>query len=127
MVKAVRPLPPLHIDWRPMNRLAGCRSVQDFVTVQSEIARCRLGHAVESNGRIAEVSINPSCRRSPHHSISGKSKRERSPRRLFRSEWLLRPPHLPVRREIATELAARGFSADGKPYAATSIKRMVEA
>jgi phasin family protein len=40
-----------------MNRLAGCRSVQDFVTVQSEIVRDGLGHTVNSSRRIAEVSI----------------------------------------------------------------------
>jgi phasin family protein len=40
-----------------MNRLAGCRSVQDLITVQSEIVRDRFGHALESNRRIAEVSI----------------------------------------------------------------------
>jgi phasin family protein len=40
-----------------MNRLAGCRSVQDLVTVQSEIVRDGLGQAVNSSRRIAEVSI----------------------------------------------------------------------
>jgi phasin family protein len=40
-----------------MNRLAGCRSVQDLVTVQSEIVRDGLGHTVNSRRRIAEVSI----------------------------------------------------------------------
>ena len=40
-----------------MNRLAGCRSVQDLVTVQSEIVRDGLGHTVNSSRRIAEVSI----------------------------------------------------------------------
>jgi phasin family protein len=40
-----------------MNRLAGCRSVQDLVTVQSEIVRDGLGEAVNSSRRIAEASI----------------------------------------------------------------------
>jgi hypothetical protein len=40
-----------------MNRLASCRSVQDLITVQSEIVRDRLGHTVDSSRRIAEVSI----------------------------------------------------------------------
>jgi phasin family protein len=40
-----------------MNRLAGCRSLQDFLTVQSEITRDRLGDAVNSGRRIAEVSL----------------------------------------------------------------------
>ena len=36
-----------------MNRLAACRSLQDFLTVQSEITRDRLGDAVNSGRRIA--------------------------------------------------------------------------
>jgi len=40
-----------------MSRLAGCRSVQDLVSVQSEIVRDGLGQAVNSSRRIAEVSI----------------------------------------------------------------------
>ena len=40
-----------------INRLAGCRSLQDFLTVQSEITRDRLGDAVNSGRRIAEVSL----------------------------------------------------------------------
>ena len=40
-----------------MNRLAGCRSLQDFLTVQSEITRDRLGDVVNSGRRIAEVSL----------------------------------------------------------------------
>jgi len=40
-----------------MNRLASCRSVQDLITVQSEIVRDRLGHTLDSSRRIAEVSI----------------------------------------------------------------------
>src|SRR3954447_23034449 len=39
------------------NRLAGCRSVQDLVTVQSEIVRDGLGEAVNGSRRIAEASI----------------------------------------------------------------------
>jgi len=40
-----------------MNRLAGCRSLQDLVTVQSEVVRDGLGQTVNSSRRIAEVSI----------------------------------------------------------------------
>jgi phasin family protein len=40
-----------------LNRLAGCRSLQDFVTVQTDIARDRLGHTFESSRRLAEVSV----------------------------------------------------------------------
>jgi phasin family protein len=40
-----------------MNKLAGCRSLQDLVTVQSEMVRDRLGHAVEGGRRITEVSM----------------------------------------------------------------------
>lgn len=40
-----------------MNRLAGCRTFQDFVTVQSDIMRDRLGQTVEGSRRIAEVSM----------------------------------------------------------------------
>ena len=39
-----------------MSRLASCRSLHDFVAVQSDIARDRLGHNVESGRRLAEVS-----------------------------------------------------------------------
>jgi phasin family protein len=44
-----------HLD--AMNRVAGCRSLQDLVSVQSEIVRDRLGEAVDSSRRIAEVSF----------------------------------------------------------------------
>jgi phasin family protein len=40
-----------------MNRLASCHSLQGFVTVQSDVARDRLGHTVESSRRLAEVSL----------------------------------------------------------------------
>jgi phasin family protein len=40
-----------------LNRLAGCRSLQDFVAVQTDIARDRLGHTFESSRRLAEVSV----------------------------------------------------------------------
>ena len=38
-----------------MSRLTSCRSMQDFVTLQSDL-RDGLGHTVESSRRIAEVS-----------------------------------------------------------------------
>ena len=40
-----------------MNKLAGCRSLQDLVRVQTEIARDQFGEAVESGRRIAEISV----------------------------------------------------------------------
>jgi len=40
-----------------ISRLTSCRSLQDFVTVQSDIMRDRLGHTVESSRRLAEVSV----------------------------------------------------------------------
>ena len=40
-----------------MNRLASCRSFQHFLAVQSEITRERLGDAVNSGRRFAEVSL----------------------------------------------------------------------
>jgi phasin family protein len=43
-------------NFQAMNKLAGCRSLQDVVTVQTEIARDRFGQAVESSRRIAEIS-----------------------------------------------------------------------
>lgn len=40
-----------------LNRLAGCRSVPDFIAIQGDVMRDRLGEAVESSRRIAEVSM----------------------------------------------------------------------
>src|SRR3954462_15792704 len=40
-----------------INRLASCHSQQDFVSVQSHIARDRLAHTVESSRRLATVSL----------------------------------------------------------------------
>jgi phasin family protein len=40
-----------------INRLASCHSLQDFVSVQSHIARDRLAHTVESSRRLATVSL----------------------------------------------------------------------
>jgi phasin family protein len=39
-----------------MSRLTSCRSLQDFVTIQSDLVRDGLGHTVESSRRIAEVA-----------------------------------------------------------------------
>ena len=39
-----------------LNRLAGCRSVQDFVAVQSDLVRDNLWQIIETNKRIAELS-----------------------------------------------------------------------
>src|SRR4051794_31042953 len=40
-----------------LNRLAGCRSVQDFVAVQSDLARDDLQQVIATNQRIAELSV----------------------------------------------------------------------
>src|SRR4051794_39880136 len=40
-----------------LNRLAGCRSVQDFVAVQSDLARDDLQQIIATNQRIAELSV----------------------------------------------------------------------
>lgn len=40
-----------------LNRLAGCRSVQDFVAVQTDVVRERLGQTIESSRHIAEASM----------------------------------------------------------------------
>ena len=40
-----------------VNRLAGTRSVQDFVAVQSDLARDALQQVIDTNKRIAEVSL----------------------------------------------------------------------
>src|SRR3954464_8359578 len=40
-----------------VNRLAGTRSVQDFVAVQSDLARDGLSQVIDTNKRIAEVSV----------------------------------------------------------------------
>ena len=40
-----------------VNRIVGTRSVQDFVAVQSELARDGLQQVIDTNRRIAEVSL----------------------------------------------------------------------
>ena len=40
-----------------MNRIAGVRSVQDFVAVQSDLARDNLEQVIEVNKRVAETSL----------------------------------------------------------------------
>jgi phasin family protein len=40
-----------------LNRLAGTRSVQDFVAVQSDLARDGLQQVIDTNKRIAELSV----------------------------------------------------------------------
>jgi phasin family protein len=40
-----------------LSRLAGCRSVQDFVAVQSDLARDTLQQVIDTNKRVAEVSV----------------------------------------------------------------------
>jgi phasin family protein len=40
-----------------LNRIAGTRSVQDFVAVQSDLARDTLQQVIDTNRRIAELSV----------------------------------------------------------------------
>src|SRR5215207_8162392 len=40
-----------------LNRLAGTRSVQDFIAIQSDLARDTLQEVIDTNKRIAEVSL----------------------------------------------------------------------
>src|SRR5215211_2860398 len=40
-----------------LNRLAGCRSVQDFVATQSDLMRNSLQQVIDTNKRVAEVSV----------------------------------------------------------------------
>src|SRR4051812_2915096 len=40
-----------------LNRLAGCRSVQDFVAVQSDLVRDNLQQVIDTNKRVAELSV----------------------------------------------------------------------
>jgi phasin family protein len=40
-----------------LNRLLGCRSVQDFVAVQSELVRDNLQQVIDTNKRVAELSV----------------------------------------------------------------------
>jgi phasin family protein len=40
-----------------LNRLAGTRSVQDFIAVQSDLARDTLQQVIDTNKRVAEVSL----------------------------------------------------------------------
>jgi phasin family protein len=40
-----------------LNRLLGCRSVQDFVATQSDLARDNLQQVIDINKRVAEVSV----------------------------------------------------------------------
>ena len=40
-----------------VNRIAGVRSVQDFVAVQSDLARDTLSQVIDTNKRIAELSV----------------------------------------------------------------------
>ena len=40
-----------------VNRIAGARSVQDFVAVQSDLARDTLQQVIDTNKRIAELSV----------------------------------------------------------------------
>jgi len=40
-----------------LSRLAGCRSVQDFVAVQSDLVRDTLQQVIDTNKRVAELSL----------------------------------------------------------------------
>ena len=47
----------LHKNVEAVNRLAGTRSVQDFVAVQSDLVRDGLSQVIDTNKRIAELSV----------------------------------------------------------------------
>ena len=48
----------LHVpEQQALSRLPGCRSVQDFVAVQSDLMRDGLEQVIDTNKRIAEVSV----------------------------------------------------------------------
>jgi phasin family protein len=47
----------LYKNVEAVNRIAGTRSVQDFVAVQSDLARDTLWQVIATNKRIAEVSL----------------------------------------------------------------------
>ena len=47
----------LQKNMEALNRLAGCRSVQDFVATQSELVRDGLQQVIDTNKHIAELSI----------------------------------------------------------------------
>jgi phasin family protein len=40
-----------------LNRLAGCRSVQDLVATQSDLVRDGLQQVIDTNKRVAELSV----------------------------------------------------------------------
>ena len=40
-----------------LNRLVGCRSVQDFVATQSDLMRDGLQQVIDTNKRVAEMSV----------------------------------------------------------------------
>ena len=43
-----------------VNRMVGCRSVPDFMAVQSDVARDHLQQVIDTNRRVAEVSLRTS-------------------------------------------------------------------
>ena len=47
----------IHEHGEAVNRIASVRSVQDFVAVQSDLARDNLQQLIDTNRRIAETSL----------------------------------------------------------------------
>src|SRR5215210_1979089 len=47
----------LQTNMDSLNRLAGCRSVQDFVAVQNDLVRDTLQQVIDTNKRVAEVLV----------------------------------------------------------------------